>query len=64
MAIELMVTDCLLEADQELGLSASAENADDFMRLDDTILKVAFHAQALSQLYVCVCTPWRTLMVS
>ena len=40
MAIELMVTDCLLAANQELRISDYADRAEDFVYLDDTILKV------------------------
>ena len=39
MAMELMITDCFLAADQELDLSGSVQHAEDFIRLDDTILK-------------------------
>ena len=40
MAIELMVTDCLLEADQDLGLSQQVNDAETFQWLDDSLLRV------------------------
>ena len=40
MAMELMITDCFLAADHELGLSAHVDHAENFVLLDDTVLKV------------------------
>ena len=47
MAMELMITDCFLAADHELELSAKVDHAENFVFLDDTILKVMPHLNVL-----------------